>query len=503
MGMWFRSMSAQATLLTGTLLLLAMLLVDTVVSALWYYQAAQARLARMQDHLAWTAVSLEEGRKSFSAALADLPQGSAFCLYLLSGTRHILEKTCLPPARFTSHSGAGIAALVPEKALHVSRLLSTDTHSLPLTLVATERPGATVLQQLIQAQSFVLGYIALYLVVLTTLAWFSHFRRIQRPLEQLVATAESVFDPDTQPFPEQQQLGELHRLSYNLNTMLRRLEKNRTDLKAAAAELAEKNRQLLASQEEMIRTEKLAATGRLAAGMAHEIGNPLGVVQGYLELLQMDCTAQERQEYIANALQEARRMHSLISTMLQTARGRSGLAVERIDVNRILTEFIEAMRPQAVLKGIVLQLRIEAEHAAVNASVDALRQILLNGLLNAADAIRSTGATSGEITLSTCEVRQNGAVRLDLCMADTGPGLSPEAEGKIFDPFFTTKDPGAGTGLGMSVSLSLVESMGGEMQAVNRPGGGMELHVFLPLVGANGKEGENSDTPLPERQEAA
>lgn len=502
MGMWFRSMSAQATLLTGTLLLLAMLLVDSVVSALWYYQAAQARLARMQDHLAWTAVSLEEGRRSFSAALADLPQGSAFCLYLLSGTRHILEKTCLPPARFTSHSGAGITALAPEKALHASRLLSTDTHSLPLTLVATERPGATVWHQLLHAQTFVLGYIALYLVVLTTLAWFSHFRRIQRPLEQLVATAESVFDPDTQPFPEQQQLGELHRLSYNLNTMLRRLEKNRTDLKAAAAELTEKNRQLLASQEEMIRTEKLAATGRLAAGMAHEIGNPLGVVQGYLELLQMDCTAQERQEYIANALQEARRMHSLISTMLQTARGQSGLAVERINVNRVLAEFTEAMRPQAVLKGIVLQLRPEAEHAAVNASADALRQILLNGLLNAADAIRSTGAASGEITLSTCEVQQNGVRLLDLCMTDTGPGLSSEAEDRIFDPFFTTKAPGSGTGLGMSVSLSLVEAMGGTMQASNRAGGGMELHVFLPLAGTNDRE-EDSDSPVLEQQEAA
>ena len=112
-----------------------------------------------------------------------------------------------------------------------------------------------------------------------------------------------------------------------------------------------------------------------------------------------------------------------------------------------------------------------------------IRQVLLNALLNAADAIRATaGEAGGVIVVSTCQVRVDEAPWLDLCIADSGCGLAPEHADKIFDFFFTTKKPGTGTGLGLPVSLALVEGMGGRMEAVNGEHGGMELHIHLPLA---------------------
>ena len=490
--MRLHNISAQTTLVTGVLLVLAMLLVDLLFSALWYYQTARARLARMQDTLAHVAGTLADNAERSAEILARLPQDNPFCLYLLAGVgRQILAGNCPIPARFAAQDEPGdpAAALAPEHALFAFRVVRTG-NGLPGRLVAVEREGTpTLFQQMLRLQGFVLTYIALYALVLTALAYFSALRRIQRPLEQLAATAESAGDQDT-PFPEQQQLGELRRLSFNLNRMLRRLEQDRVALKAAAAELEQKNAELLANREEMIRTEKLAATGRLAAGMAHEIGNPLGVVQGYLELMRMGtCSPEEREEYIDHALQETRRIHRLISAMLQTVRGRAGRdapSLERLDLPVFLEHFVADMRPQTLFKHIELRLvpveETAVESAPVFASADALRQVLLNAFLNAADAIHSARESGGRIEAGVFRIKEDGKPRFDIRIADNGCGLAPEHAGKIFEQFFTTKAPGAGTGLGLSVSLALVEGMGGALKAENREEGGMILHILLPAA---------------------
>ena len=115
------------------------------------------------------------------------------------------------------------------------------------------------------------------------------------------------------------------------------------------------------------------------------------------------------------------------------------------------------------------------------------------------DAIRATAADSGSIEIGTRNVEREGRNWLDICVADSGPGLAPEHAGKIFDPFFSTKAPGAGTGLGLSVSLSLVEAMGGSMAAENREQGGMALHITLPLTRTAG--GAADDIPKVAGQE--
>ena len=342
------------------------------------------------------------------------------------------------------------------------------------------RDNAGAVARIWALQPLITIYIVINALVFSLLFFFRFNAYVSRPLHSLAAAACRHQDDYSPAFPDLPQLGELHRLSFSLNQMLKRIEQDRVCLQTTAAELARKNTELLRNQQEMIRTEKLAATGRLAAGLAHEIGNPLGVVQGYLELLHMeDCSVSERIEYAANALAETERMHRLIGTLLQTARSQPGLQ-EPVDMHRIMVDFVEALQPQAFLQGIEIQLRLEAQNAQVAAAADTMRQVLLNGLLNAVDAIHTSGERGGVIELTTRQISKDDLPWLEICLTDTGCGLAPEHSDKIFDPFFTTKEPGAGTGLGLSVSLSLVEAMGGSMRALSREQGGMALYIFLP-----------------------
>ena len=481
--MWWHHLGIRLTFNTAVLLLAAMLLVDIVVSALWSHAERLQTLQRLEAVLDVSALQL--GRQGSGLALNDslfaLATVSGTCLQLLSG-QELLSATCarqvVGPG---SRGGTGLPLWGPARPLYAQRELRlADGGTVSMRAISTD-PAAG--RHWLAAQRYILIYIGIDLFALSVFAFFRFTRQVQRPLQSLINAMDKMPDQELLAFPEQSRRDELHELAFSLNRMLRRLDTDRAALRIATAELASKNAQLLRNQQEMIRAEKLAATGQLAAGLAHEIGNPLGVVQGYLELLRMaDCGADERQSYAANALQETRRMHALIGNLLRTARGNPGKS-ELLDLNRLLAHFVEALRPQAMFRGIALNLRLEAKDARVSAEGDAIRQVLLNALLNAADAIRATaGEAGGVIVVSTCQVWVDEAPWLDLCIADSGCGLAPEHADKIFDFFFTTKKPGTGTGLGLSVSLALVEGMGGRMEAVNGEHGGMELHIHLPLA---------------------
>jgi two-component system NtrC family sensor kinase len=247
---------------------------------------------------------------------------------------------------------------------------------------------------------------------------------------------------------------------------------------------------LLLQREQLIRTEKLASVGQLAAGVAHEIGNPLAAVLGYAEILRSDAAAQagaggpllsadERRDALDRVKAETQRIHRIIQDLL--------------DYSRPTREEAQATEPLAVLRSAEALLRPQARFRAIKlvsepplgswplvlVSPGRLRQVFVNLLLNAADAMAGQGTVAVRATV-TAGPQEHALVRL--LLRDEGPGVSPELERKIFDPFFTTKSPGQGTGLGLSISRSIIESYHGTLELAPTPPGekGAAFLITLP-----------------------
>ena len=229
--------------------------------------------------------------------------------------------------------------------------------------------------------------------------------------------------------------------------------------------------------------------GRLAAGLAHEIGNPLGVVQGYVQLLAMgDCQEQERLQYAENALTELGRVDRLMRQLLDHARTGTGVPTE-FDVHPLITEITQSLSVQPSINNIHLLLDLNASNSLLCLDCEKLRQVLLNCLLNAVDAVQSRwgkGKEGGEIHVGTTtkvmDLTGGEDTQCMISIRDNGCGIPAEILESVFEPFFTTKEPGAGTGLGLSVSMALVESMQGRIVLSSVEGEGTSLCIILPSV---------------------
>lgn len=333
-------------------------------------------------------------------------------------------------------------------------------------------------------QRYIGLYLLVNLLVLAVVGFFRFRQGIIRPVEQLVRLTDSYSDEHGVPFLALEGGNQLAQLARSMQQMLDRIRSDREQLRQHVATLEETNKQLIRTREEMIRAEKLTSVGRLAAGLAHEIGNPAGIVQGYLGLLQrQDLTGQERKDFCSRAEQEMQRIIRLVRQLLDLARP-SGSGTEKIDVHQILHEVVSLMSPQPLMDHIEITLDLLASSAVLNGNGSQLLQVFLNCLINAADSIHSSGRKEdGSIVITTGLVESNARQFLQVCIIDNGTGLSRESLTSAFDPFYTTKEPGKGTGLGLSVSNALVVSMGGSLRLENNLSGqGAVVTLAFPLA---------------------
>jgi signal transduction histidine kinase len=290
--------------------------------------------------------------------------------------------------------------------------------------------------------------------------------------------------------------------------MLRRISADKEKLRSTVNSLEKANLELKRAQEEIIRAEKLASVGRLSAGIAHEIGNPIGIVMGYLELIkQKDIPDAERNEYIHRTEAEIERINTIIRQLLEISRP-SNAGSKVVSVHELIDDIAEVLNVQPLMSGITLECRLEAQNDKVLADSNQLRQVFLNLMINAADAISSGGKTvNGKLLIQsalageTSERPQDLKTHLKIMFIDNGPGIPKENIANIFDPFYTTKEPGKGTGLGLSVSFMIVEGFGGKMTVSSAIGEGTTMTLFLPTVESEavmaGDE-DFSETPLPD-----
>ena len=383
--------------------------------------------------------------------------------------------------------------------------------------VRLEASLADVRQNLWRSQKLLFFYVLLDILVLVAFGTYIFSNLVVKPVKQLVQTAERFQEGDRLPDVGAGEPNELGKLSQALNSMLQRLADNKEELRQHIASLEQANLELRRAQQEVIFSEKLASVGRLAAGIAHEIGNPIGIVLGYLELLQMhDIRENERSELLARMDNEVQRINQTIRQLLDFSRPNSDKR-QPVSVHPLIQETLAVLEHQFKQQQIEVFLELRAHQNAVCANADQLRQVFLNLLVNAADAMAATEERpqGGQLRVSTQslvgkileseEIRRQPLRRrtdpqeadyrhlrrihgktgdswIEIQFADTGVGIAEEDQERVFDPFFTTKEVGKGTGLGLSVSIQIVETMGGRMDLTSSPGEETRVSILLPLL---------------------
>jgi signal transduction histidine kinase len=387
---------------------------------------------------------------------------------------------------------------------------------------------ADVRQSLARSQKLLLFYIVLDILVLVAFGTYIFSKLVVKPVQQLVQTAEGFQEGDRIPDVSAGEQNEMGMLAQALDGMLQRLAENKEELHQHVVSLEQANLELKRAQQEVIFSEKLASIGRLAAGIAHEIGNPIGIVLGYLELLQRDDIDQdERLELINRMGTEIQRINQTIKQLLDFSRPGSS---ERhpISIHPLIQETLDVLEHQLRQQRIEVVQELEAEPDRVFANADQLKQVFLNLTVNAADAMEATNERpqGGRLRVRTRSFEGESLVKetasgqplrrrtdpsaadysqlrrtrgstknrwIEIQFADTGIGIPQENQERVFDPFFTTKEVGKGTGLGLSVSIQIIETQGGRMDLSSNPGKETVASILLPLFQEDVEKAEVSD----------
>lgn len=337
-------------------------------------------------------------------------------------------------------------------------------------------------------QKFVGWYLLINTVLLSLAGMYRIHRMTVRPILRIIDRAEAFRPGDSAFLLEEGEESEISRLSMAFNRILDLNREDQEKLQYTVSRLEAAMAELKHAQQEMMRAEKLATVGRLASGVAHEIGNPIGIVLGYLALIkQPDTSDPEREDYIRRVEEEIERIRITIRQLLDYSRP-SGEGRRVVSLHDVLKDVVRMVRAHPLFADVEVQTECNAVNDAVSADPDQLRQLFLNFLLNAADAIQVSGRKDrGRVRILSEDPPSFGSDgketsgMMRLVFDDNGTGIAEDDLNRLFDPFFTTKPPGKGSGLGLWVSLLITESLGGKIEAENNPEGGARMILLLPV----------------------
>jgi signal transduction histidine kinase len=311
-------------------------------------------------------------------------------------------------------------------------------------------------QELVQTFVARITYIGLGSVVLAALIALPISITVTQPIRQLVEAHRQLADGEMDVrVPPLAGKGELATLADSFNTMAETLQ---------------------FTQEQLVQKEKLASVGQLAAGVAHEINNPLGTIMLLSDVLYKEAAAQDpRRDDLEMITEQARRCKGIVFDLLSFARENRVMA-QQTDVNQLIESIVAEESAKENYAKIKVDKKLYPRLPIIQADPDQLRQCLVNLMVNAADAMTENGG--GTLTITT---RQRDSLHVEVCVSDTGPGMSEEVQSKLFTPFFTTKPPGKGTGLGLSIIYGIVKMHRGDISVRSQEGQGSEFTVVLPI----------------------
>ncbi len=373
------------------------------------------------------------------------------------------------------------------------RLLGDGGHLLDLVVPVTGPTGSRILyarylisfdrvDERIREIRIRFALIALVALTISLLLAGIVARRFTRPLKELTDGVRAIGEGKLKtqiPMTRQDEIGELAKA---FNEMAASLDASNQALTESNRRLRQANDELQRMQEQLLRSERLAAIGQLAAGVSHEIDNPVGIILGYAELLLEDLDPDDsRREDVLAIIEECRRCRRITGSLLGLARS-VPQDVVAVDLVRLVDDVFDSLRPQKLFHRIELQLSVEGDHHCVQGDADRLRQVLVNLMLNAAQAMAGEGA----IRVS---IGRRGEMT-EILVADTGPGVPADQREQVFQPFYSTKSRDEGTGLGLSLCRKLVEDHGGRLELVDSAIGAC-FRIELPLAGGE----KNFDKP--------
>lgn len=321
--------------------------------------------------------------------------------------------------------------------------------------------------------SYVAILVAGTLLVLAT--WVLLDRLVVRPLREVVEAAGRVAVGDySRPVPETGRDDEIARVIESFNAMMVDLDRVQGRLKDQMGDVLAVARR---TQDSLVIAQRLAATGRLAAGIAHEVNNPLaGMLEAVRALQTREMPPAKREEYLALVEDGLRRVQATVSRILQFTP--HNVAPRPIAMSEIVGPALALARHRAEELGVRVTVEGADEPAQVFGDPYELQQAVLNVILNALDALQD--AARGEPALLLRTTADDRDVRL--LVRDNGTGIREEDLPRVFDLFFTTKEPGKGTGLGLATAHKILTDHDGRMDLRSRPGEGVEIEFTLPRI---------------------
>jgi signal transduction histidine kinase len=348
----------------------------------------------------------------------------------------------------------------------------------------------SVAQLRTRGRIFGAGFAVVAILVSTLVIDLAARRVIHRPLGQIIQTMKRAGGGDMGARAPMARLDEIGSIALGLNQMLDELEHHHVALKERVTEATEQLRsrneelvqdyhRILALREALARAEQMAAVGQMAANVAHQIGTPLNLISGYVQLMQEQPDADSRLRVIE---EQIAKVTTIVRTLLD--RSRQSSPREIVDPADLIRRVFELARPKFDATGVVSTVSVPDTLPSILADPVQLELALLNIVANALDAMPH-GGTLAVKAGSTADALSDGHQATQgiwIEISDSGPGIPPGVLPKIFEPWLTTKPRGAGTGLGLSITKEVIAAHGGSISAGNVPGGGAIFRIELPAA---------------------
>lgn len=318
---------------------------------------------------------------------------------------------------------------------------------------------------------FTVSLLGIVLALLTVIFLTS---RITRPLASLGMATEKIARGDLMHEVPVESEDELGKLATAFNKMTRALKTSKEEIERRSEDLEKANRELKETQAQLIQTEKLSSLGQLAAGVAHELNNPLTGIMTFSHLLRNAIKDESARGDLEIIIRETTRCKEIIKGILDFSRETSPQQ-KSCSINDIISRTLSILERQWLFHNIRIEKSMEVQLPEIWIDDNQIQQVIMNIALNAAEAM------NGEGTLSIASMINRQADYIEVRIRDTGPGIRPEHLTKIFDPFFTTKDPQKGTGLGLSISYGIIQKHYGDIRVESTVGKGTTFIIKLPV----------------------